>query len=193
MARYSFALTKVPFLFLEFKKACALFAEGYDLEEIRGQALEENLYQHKNHQVRLRWSREVSKRLECLDNYLIKLVTKANAEVGRFILLYAIMKIDELFFDFLYEVIQLKLLQRDLVLNKQEIEGFVHKKAVDNWSPESIQRLIRAYKMVLIESGLAQPKENHLELVIPYLPQELVDHLVEIGDERYVYAIGGGI
>ena len=186
----------VPFLFHEFKKGCELYSEGKSLEEIYELGMQDNYFDAMNIKRRQRYASNICKRLEVLDTYIIKSIVDNSSEVSRLLALYALMKTDDLFFEFMYEVYQQKLILRQEYIETSEMLGFMREKAMEsetvaNWSDATIKRLLSGYRNSMFEGGIASKDKNKIKVMPGYLPETLKEHLVRSGDEKYVKAMLG--
>lgn len=186
----------VPFLFHEFKKGCQLYIKGKSLEEIYELGMLDNYFDAMNIKRRQRYASNVCKRLRVIDPYTIKTIADANSEIGRLLALYALMKTDALFFEFMYEVYQQKLILRQEYIEPGEMLAFIREKSMEsetvaNWSDATIKRLLSGYRNSMVEGGVASKEKNKLKVKLGYLPEHIKEHLVRCGDEKYIKAMLG--
>src|SRR5699024_5339780 len=106
-------------------------------------------------------------RLNILDKFLLEQIKVNSVETSKCIVLYAIMKTDRLFYEFLHEVIYEKILISDVKLTDIELNEYFETKklqsdTVANWSDYTIYKLRQVYKRVLTEAGLLVRDDKQL-------------------------------
>ncbi|MEC1025764.1 DUF1819 family protein [Bacillus paralicheniformis] len=191
---YSSSLNGASFLLFELKQVVKLKQQGLAKDEIRKKVKEENLFQFNNQGRINRALPSVMKRAEVIDETLASLLLEGSIETGRTLNLYAIMKTDLLFFEFMDEVIGEKLHNNDYLIEKKDINLFFSSKAeqsekVASWSDINVEKLKRAYIQVLYEGGsLRNRKSKELNKLI--IDEPIKNYLTQIGDSRYVHAMG---
>lgn len=156
--------------------------------------IEENIFQHNKISSLKRGLPSILKRTNVLDDTLRTFVLEEPLEVGKVINLYAIMKTDRLFFEFMDEVVQDKLETNNYILEKKDLNAFFMAKAeqdenIANWSESTIRRLKQVYVKILVETGLLQDKNSH-ELRRLLIDEKVKMHISRIGDIRYIHAMG---
>lgn len=134
------------------------------------------------------------KRAEAIDETLASLLLEDSIETGKTLNLYAIMKTDLLFFEFMDEVIGEKLHNNDYLIEKKDINLFFTSKAeqsekVAGWSDINIEKLKRAFMQVLFESGMLRTRKGK-ELNRLVIDERIKNHLKHIGDARFIRAMG---
>lgn len=191
---YSSSLNGASFLFFELKQVIKLKQQGLARDEIRKKVKEENLFQFNNQGRINRALPSVMKRAEVIDETLTALMLEGSIETGKILNLYAIMKTDLLFFEFMDEVIGEKLHNNDYLIEKKDINLFFTSKAeqsekVASWSDINVEKLKRAYMQVLYESGMLRTRQGK-ELSRLIIDEQVRQHLTHIGDQRYIRAMG---
>ncbi|MRJ47475.1 DUF1819 family protein [Fundicoccus ignavus] len=191
---YSTSLTGAGFRFFEFKLIVNLVEEGLTDEEIREKVFEENLFQQKASST-TRSFPYILKRARTLDDQLRKYVLEESNQMAKQINFYAIMKTDLLFYEFIDEIIKIKLQNSDLIYEKKDINIFFNEKAdhnekLANWSESTLKRLKSSYNRLLLEIGYLS-KLSSTDLILIQLDDLLRDYLVKIGDKKYVEAMEG--
>lgn len=192
--QYSSSLNGASFLLFELKQVIKLKKEGLLNTEIRKKVIEDNIFQVANKNRINRSLPSVMKRADVIDEILAKHMMEGSLEDSKLINLYAIMKTDLLFFEFMREVISEKLQNNNLSLEKKDINIFFTVKSeqneqVRNWSDINIEKLKRAYMQVLFESGLLKERKSN-ELTRLLIDDQLKEHLKNIGDSKYLQAMG---
>lgn len=191
---YSVTITGASFLFYELKQVVALKLQGLTVSEIKKKVSEDNLFQYQVKSSIKRSLPSVLRRASILDETLCQMVLEQSLESGKIINLYAIMKTDRLFFEFMNEVIQEKFESNNYLLEKKDLNLFVASKAEQNagvaaWTEQTIARLKQVYVKVLHDSGLLKDKKSG-ELCRSMMDERLKQHLIQIGDIAYVRAMG---
>lgn len=191
---YSATLTGASFLFFEFKQVVSLKVQGLNEQEIREKVLSENLFQYQVRASLKRSIPSVIRRTSTLDNTLCQLVLENSLESGKIINLYAIMKTDRLFYEFMNEVIREKLESNTYLLEKKDLNLYFNSKAeqdegVAGWTEQTVTKLKNVIQRILLESGVLKDKKTgELSRIMIY--EQLKQHLIQIGDIAYVRAMG---
>lgn len=191
---YSSSLNGASYLLFELKQVVKLKERGLSIQEIRKKVVEENVFQFTNKGRINRTLPSVMRRAEVIDHVLAQLMTEGSIEMSKVINLYAIMKTDLLFYEFMDEVISEKLQNNDSVIEKKDINLFFTAKSeqsekVASWSDINIEKLKRSYMQVLFESGMLRDRRSK-ELNRLIIDEQIKDHLTYIGDFKYVRAMG---
>jgi Putative inner membrane protein (DUF1819). len=191
---YSAKLTGESFLMYELKIIAKLKKERLPDKDIRKNVLEENLFQYKFKSSISRRLTPLIQRINIIDDTLIDMLLDDPLDNGAVINLYAIMKNDRLFFEFMNEVIKEKILNNDLYLDKKDINVFITEKkeqseVVNKWSDETITKIKQVTLKILSESGILEDrKTGKLSRLI--IQPELKDYIINKGDKRYIQAMG---
>src|SRR5699024_10467148 len=191
---YSANLTGVSFLLYELKQVIKLEIDDISIYEIKDKVSQENIFEYKFTSSLKRIAPTIVKRMEVLDDTLKEMVLKEPLETGKAINLYAIMKTDRLFFEFMDEVIKEKLEVNDFVIDKKDINEFFTSKAeqetkIAGWTENTYNKLRQVYFKLLFESGILIDKKSGTirQLLID---ENLRDHIRNIGDIAYLKAMG---
>ena len=191
---YRATLTGASFLFLEFKQVLSLQTEGLSDSEIKKKVLTENLFQYKVKESLKRSLPSIFRRSHVLDDDLKMLVLQESVETGRMINLYALMKTDQLFFDFMNEVIREKFEQNDYFLDKKDINLYFSSKieqgtAIAEWKEQTVKKVKQVILRILAEAGIIKNKKTG-ELQRIFMEDRLKRHLISLGDGDFVKAMG---
>lgn len=191
---YSSVLTGAPFMLYEFKQVVILKDRGYSDQEIRTKVIKENLFQYEKITSLKRALPSILRRVNVLDETLRKFVIEESFDVGKIINLYAIMKTDLLFFEFMDEVIGEKFQRNDYHFEKKDLNTFFAEKGeqeekVASWNEKTVQKLKQVYVKILLDSGILKDKRTG-ELNRLIVDERLKNHLMQIGDARYVRTMG---
>lgn len=191
---YSATLTGASFMFYEFKQVVSLKEQGLEDSEIKERVLTENLFQYQVKSSLKRCLPSVLRRVNVLDDTLRKMVLEESMESGKIINLYAIMKTDRLFFEFMNEVIREKLQSNDYLFEKKDLNLYFTSKAeqdsgVAGWTEQTVNKLKQVFVKILYESGILKDKKTG-EINRLLVDEQLKRHFIEIGDIAYVRAMG---
>lgn len=191
---YSANMTGASFLLYELKQVLKLKKQGMSDEEIKKTVIEENVFEYKIPASLKRIVPSVIRRADELDEGLRDLVLNSPVETGKIINLYAIMKTDKLFFEFMNEVIKEKLDRNNYFLEKKDLNVFFTEKAEQNekiakWTELTVNKLKQVYIKLLYEAGLLRDKKSG-ELNRVLIDEEIKNHLTKIGDRTYLRAMG---
>src|SRR6476659_9304869 len=111
---YKSTIKSRPFLYKETKKAAILIKQGVNLDKIKNKSVEDNIFQLESETRKKEVASIIVARLKDLDEFIIDKISEGNVETSKILVLYAIIKTDRLFFEFMNEVYKEKLLLRDL-------------------------------------------------------------------------------
>ena len=192
--KYSAKLTGESFLLQELKIVAKLKKEGYEDKEIRNMILNENLFQYKFKSSISRRITPLMQRIKLLDDKLIDMLLENSLEDGRIINLYAIMKNDRLFFEFMDEVISKKFEANNEILEKKDINIFFEAKQEQNeevakWSEATVAKVKQVIRKILIEAKVIEDiKSGSVHKLI--ISNRVKEHLLKLGEEKYILAMG---
>ncbi|GCF70080.1 TPA: DUF1819 family protein [Bacillus luti] len=191
---YSAALTGASFLLYELKQVLKLKKQGLSDAEIKKKVVEDNIFEYRTTSSLKRSLPSVIRRANVIDDNLHELLLESPLEVSKIINLYAIMKTDRLFFEFMKEVIQEKLEANNYLLEKKDLNVFFLSKTeqdekVAKWTELTINKLKQVYIKLLLEAGLLRDKKSG-ELNRLLIDEELKRHFISIGDFSYLQAMG---
>ncbi len=182
------------FLFFELKEVLKLKKEGLDDKSIREKVKKENLFQYTSQSSVARVLPPVIKRANILDNILINMVLEEDSQTGKLINLYAMMKSNRLFFEFMEEVVSEKYKYGQLYIEKKDINEFFDRKIeqseeIASWSESSIKKMKQVTMKALYECGMVENiRTGDMKRI--NIQQKLKDHLISIWDKEYLIAMG---
>ena len=193
---YKSTIKSRPYLYKETKKAAILLKSGLKLKELKIKSLEDNIFQVESEARMRELASIITTRLKVLDEYLIDKIQNSNIETSKIIVLYAIIKTDRLFFEFMNEVYKEKLLLRDLFLRDKDFNTFFQSKReqsekIASWSEYTFKKLKQVYIRILFEGGLIENQKGDKKIRIPILENEVKEYLYKIGDKLYINAVIG--
>lgn len=191
---YSARLTGNPFLFFEMRVAVQLMVTGLSEKDIRNKIFNENLFKYKTKKSIPKRVNEVLRRLNLLSPDLQFLLANTGSDTAKLICLYAIVKSDLLFFEFMNEVVLENHLQNKPIEPEHCVQFLQEKseqsETVLKWTDYTKKTLIEAYRTILRQSGFAMGKRT-LEIIPPIFSRELADLLKQSGDDAYTKAMLG--
>lgn len=193
---YKSTIKSRPYLYKETKKAAILLNSGLNINELKVKAVEENIFQVESETRMKELASIIITRLNGIDAYLIDKIENSNIETSKIIVLYAIIKNDRLFFEFLNEVYKEKLLLRDLFIRDKDFNTFFQSKRqqsekVDSWTEYTFKKLKQVYIRILFECGLIENQRGDRKIRTPILESEVKEYIYKIGDKAYINAIVG--
>lgn len=196
MKDYTAGLTGEPFLYKETRIIAQFILDGEDKCALKKRNLDENLIMHKSVGSVKRSNTPIFRRLEVLNNDMIKLLISSDIDSSKYILLYSIMKTDRLVLDFVVEVYRDKLLMRKEFIDKSDINNWYSEKCIlsPNLSVKSEQtsnKLKQVIMKIMQDSGLVIKEQNQYKIIRPLLRESFISLLEKEGDLDYAKAIGG--
>lgn len=198
MLKYSSTIKTRGFLYLEVKKASALYLQGFSFEDIKKKALEENIFLLKTKNRRREIAATILERINILDKFLLQKLVNSNLETGKQIVLYSIMKTDRLFFEFMQEIFREKLLLRDYTITAKDFSAFFQGKTeqserLASWTDYTFYKLSQVYRKILVEAGLAKRNKRKLEIARALIEPDVARHIKDSGGGIYLNAIQGDV
>ncbi len=193
---YKSTIKSRPYLYKETKKASSLINSGLDTDSIKEKSLEDNIFQLESETRKKEIASIIIARLNGLDEQVIYNIVNSNIETSKILVLYAILKTDRLFFEFINEVYKEKILLKDLFIRDKDFGVFFQNKReqsdkVASWSEYTFKKLKQVYIRILFESGLIVNQKGDREIKVPIIESEVKDYLYSIGDRLYINAILG--
>ena len=193
---YKSTIKSRPFLFKETKKAAYLINKGFKDFEIKDKAKNDNIFQVNTEARRSEIASIVLQRLKAIDDFLIEKIVNGEIGTSKQVVIYAIMKTDRLFFEFMYEVFREKMLLRDFTLQDKDFNIFFERKKeqserVASWTDYTFYKLKQVYIRILFEAGFIKDQKKDREIVKPIIEEDVAYHLKEIGDTKYLNALIG--
>jgi hypothetical protein len=191
--KYTSALTGAGFMMYEFKQLVALKIQGLTDKEMKQKVIQDNIFQYKKISSMQRAFPYLLKRVHVLDDRLMRMVVSEDIQTAKIINLYAIMKIDRLFYEFMQEVVRTRLEQAGELLEKKEINIFFTERAeqssfVHHLADSTIARLKAQFATILSEAGVLDLKSRQLHGM--YMDEALKNHFMQHGEAAYVKALG---
>jgi len=191
---YSASLTSDTFLYYELKQVLKLKEQGLTDNQIRNMVVTENIFQYKSRKSAIRIVSSIFRRVKILDDYLINLVLNGSLDVGKTVNLYTIMKTSRIFFEFMDEIVRVKLENKDDFIEKKDINIFFAAKVEQSeiaakWSATTIGKLKQVILKILSQMGIIEDVKE-CRIIRLLIAPELAEHLVRVGDKSYLLAMG---
>lgn len=193
-SKYTADLVNKGFWFTEFRKTIELVNEGKTNAEIKSMQKSENVYLAPSEDTGRRMASTITKRIDHLPEEVVSQYFSFNLETQRIVNLLATIKVNQLFFEFMYEIYR-----EDRIIGKKELADsslrvFFKNKAEQNekvasFTDATIKRLSGAYKTYLREAGLL---EETTDTYIPPVIDIQLEALLKTPEwEPYYKAIMG--
>lgn len=194
--RYSASAVKVSFWFAEFRKVMQMLGRGYGMSEIKELNLRENIFSTSTPLRAKQIFQTVSGRVLALDADICALFLSSDMATQKLIALVAAMAYDELFFDFVYEVVREKMIMGNDQLTDSDIRVFFKEKQeqderVARWTDATFVRLAKCYKTMLYEAGIINKDVGARIIIPPIVDPQLQGWLEDHGMTRYAKALTG--
>ena len=194
--RYSASAVKVSFWFAEFRKVMQMLGRGYGMSEIKELNLRENIFSASTPLRAKQIFQTVSGRVLALDADISALFLSSDLATQKLIALVAAMAYDELFFDFVYEVVREKMIMGNDQLTDSDIRVFFKEKqeqdeSVARWTDATFVRLAKCYKTMLYEAGIINKDVGARIIIPPIVDPQLQGWLEDHGMTRYAKALTG--
>ena len=170
---YSASAVAHPFCFLEFQKVVTLLGQGVGFEEIERRCVDENLFGLPKVYRAREIFRLVARRAAALDEELLSLFGRLDVRGRKIIALLTVIWTDRLFFEFLYEVYQEKLLLGEREWTDGDFNRFIAAKRaqspkVAQWSEATLRNLRKSYGAMISGAGLTRLDQKK-RLITPVL------------------------
>ena len=186
MNKYRTALMNRPFMYIESKRIAEMMLQGKTEEERRYEAIELNAIQMPSLDRRKTSYKEISHRLSFLDEFLLEKFMNSDADTSKAILAYAILQVDQLYYEFMREIYleKILLLQKDLA--KKEVINFLYKKAeqsevVAKWADNTKERLASGFIQMMRESSFIVSNHEEHQVKRPLINQSVGEYLRKNG------------
>lgn len=195
--QYRSTIKSYPYFYYETKALAELVLQDLNDLEIKEKVIDENILQFNSEERKRQVASVILKRLKALDEYLIDKINTSSIETSKVIVLYSILKTDRLFFEFMNEVFRDKGFYREMYITDRDFYVFFEAKRqqsnhVASWSDYTFYKLRQVYIRILFEARLLKNKKGDREIECPIISADVQDHIVNLGDEKYIYAMIGG-
>ncbi len=192
---YSAAMPESVFVLPETKIVAKMMLDNNDKDRIRATVHDENILNVKTLSNEVKIFSYMYRRLNLISDEMKLVITYGDDTDARFVNLISIMKLDNLFREFVFEVYHDCLLNMSL-LTDYEIMMFFERKGRENetvasWRDVTLGKLKNRYTRVLYASGLIDKPVGIREITTPFIERETIDLLRREGFSDYVKATLG--
>lgn len=185
----------IPFALNECRVIAGMMLEGMDRKKIKDAIHQDNLLNSSSASSEKKIFDYTYNRLKDYPDELKSYILSDELSDARMANLVSIMQYDALFREFVFEVYA-SCRQRFNPITDYDIMTFFEEKAknsetIANWKHVTIFKLRRLYTRILYEAGFLKTSAGSREITTPYVSRNLIDLLVDLGYEEYVYATLG--
>jgi hypothetical protein len=196
MEEYKASLTGEPFLYNETKTIGKYLLDGENSLQLRKRNVKENLIQYKQPKSISRVNSAIFKRLTILDKKQLNFLVNEELQQSKYMLIYSIMKTDNIVKDFIREVYYDKLLMNDTTIQQYEVEKWFNNKCdisefLNSRSESTKYKLKQVLMQIMNASGLVKREKNTFYINRPLLSDEFIKLLSDAGDYEFAKTIGG--
>ena len=193
---YSAGTVKLSFWFAEFRKVIELLNGGKTLPEIKQMNIQENIFSAPTQVRANQIFNTISTRINSLNPSFYTVFEKSDIYNQKLIALIAVMEVDSLFFDFVYEVYRENLLLGANELSDSDIGIFFKHKQLQSekvakWKDYTLKRLGACYKTMLTEAGLLDRVAGSRNIVKPIIDKAVEECMQTNGMEIMLRALTG--
>lgn len=194
--QYRSTIKSMPYLYKETKKAAGLVLKGFKEFEIKEMSIKDNIFQMNSEARKKEVASMIMRRLKSLDTFLLDKLVNGNIETSKQIVIYAIMKTDRLFFEFMNEVYRDKIVLREKYISDSDFNVYFQRKSeqsetVASWKEYTFYKLKQIFIRVLFEAGFIKNQKGDKEINVPIIEHELAEYLNKIGDGLYLKVMLG--
>lgn len=197
MIDYSAKTTGENFLYVETKTLASYLLDGENIEVLKRRNIADNLIMYKKEKAIARVNAPIFRRLSFLmKNDMLKDFVYEDISTSKYILLYAVMKTDNLVKDFVFEVYKKKVLEDLQYIEKIDIENWYQEKmmmseALKNVTIATENKLKQVILKIMQDANLVTKEKNRFKIIKPSLKSTFIDLLDSKGDIVFAKAIGG--
>lgn len=193
---YSASLMSQSFWFLEFKKVVKLKQSGMEYDEIKKKCVEDNLFGAAKEYRALRMAGYVINRVKTMDDTLIDLFLTSDLLTQKLINLVTILRMDRLFFEFLYEVYREKSILGVGVLEDSDVNVFFTRKesqseVIAGWKDTTKKHLRSCYLNFMTDANLLTVVDKKKTITPPILDIALERYLKTSDEGVLIKALAG--
>lgn len=190
--QYSAGLVSKPFWFYEYKAYVGELVKGCSVDEIRENALQNNLFSAAKEYRIKEILTCVSRRVLQFDQEWLEIFTRQSASEQKIMVLLSIMADDKLFFTFMYRVYRDKLIMGAENLESGDVLSFFRlmqneSEEIALWKDTTIRKLTQTYRKLLNDAGLLVGDK----IVAPLPGMALKNYLKVHNMNGYLLAITG--
>jgi hypothetical protein len=187
----------MPYQYYHSKKIARLMLVSKIRDELFKYCLDNNVLELDSRVREKELIYKIHNRLSLLDNFLLDAFVNMDTITSKFILLYAIMKEDLLFFEFMFEVYREALLNGKGYISVDDFDNFFNIKAdnnpsIEKWVPYTKKQISKAYRNVLRESSFGENYKRNIKITPQVVHPAVLKYIQSIGDAIYIETIFGG-
>ena len=195
MEQYSAKLTGEPFLYNETKIIAQYLLDGVSAEVLKKRNIEENLIQQKRVASITRTNSAIFRRLSVMNEKMLYEFVNSDINTSKYLLIYSIMKTDNLVRDFIKQIYFDKILLMKDYIERFEIDNWFEKIYADSnlntISDTTKYKLKQVTMKIMIDSGLVNKEDKRYRIIIPILNDKFKKLLSDADDIEYYKILGG--
>lgn len=193
--KYSSQIKDMGLLEKEMKIACKEYQQTNDLGVIIQKSISDNIFMVNTERRRKELAYKIISRMATLDEEIINTIANAPYNIASVLSLYALMKSDRLVFEFMNEVIKDKIELMNYRLTDIELNQFMLYKAqqselIAKWKEPNKAKVKNSLRKILIDATILRDLGSVYMIMPPILDKSIVDHIIKIGDKKYLEAMG---
>lgn len=193
--KYSSQIKDMGLLEKEMKIACQEYQNTKDLGIIVQKSISDNIFLVNTERRRKELAYKIILRMSALDDFLIEEIANAPYNTVALIALYALMKTERIVFEFMNEVIKDKIELMNYRLTDIELNQFILCKAqqseiVARWKDSNKIHVKSALRKIVTDAGIIRDLGSVLMIMPPILDKKIYNHILEVGDKKYLEAMG---
>ncbi|MCB5955579.1 DUF1819 family protein [Enterococcus sp. CWB-B31] len=194
---YSAGMASHSTWFNEFREYIHLRNSGADDDDIRDMVEQENIFNASSIARGKRMYGVLKRRVNILGEEILPLFFYLDVFNQQVVNVVAIMLEQRIFQEFMIEVYAEKLLTGQLDLNQKDYREFWQKKMAstektNKWTEQTIKRLSRSFRQVLIDSQFIKENGNKDIIVRPVVDFRLQDWFTYSKLNMILFAVTGG-
>ena len=193
--KYSSQIKDMGLLAKEMKIACQEYQQTHDLGVIVQKSISDNIFMVNTERRRKELAYKIISRVAALDDTIIKMIVESPYNTSSVLSLYALMKTDRLVFEFMNEVIKDKIELMNYRLTDIELNQFMLYKSqqselIANWKEPNKAKVKNSLRKILIDATIIRDLGSVYMIMSPILDKSIIDHINQIGDKKYLEAMG---
>lgn len=194
--RYMARIPGKPLLFPESRMTAQLRLSSLSDKEVIEHVYVNNSFQFPTRRKIREVTRVILSRLDALSTELLAVLADGPSDLARITLVYAIMKTDKLFRDFMSVVYMPAARMASGRIERSDVDAFFRMLAeqdenVASWSESTIDKLKQTAVKMLADAGLIDSTRTR-RVQRPILSQEFRALLEAAGDSAYIEVLTGG-
>lgn len=193
--KYSSQIKDMGLLAKEMKIACQEYQQTHDLGVIVQKSISDNIFMVNTERRRKELAYKIISRVAALDDTIINMIAESPYNTSSVLSLYALMKTDSLVFEFMNEVIKDKIELMNYRLTDIELNQFMLYKSqqselIAKWKEPNKAKVKNSLRKILIDATIIRDLGSVYMIMPPILDKSIIDHINQIGDKKYLEAMG---